>query len=186
MDTGGSSCYRKIDTRYSIPRRSQWSLQKPIAVLFSFDALVAKLRSLIQQFPDRRTGLNSFHSIEDAALGAFSLFFTQNPSFLSFQNTMQKAKGKRNALTLFGTVDIPTDKHIRSLLDPVHPSYVFPIFPYIIDGLRASGELDTYRFLDGDLFCSLDGTQIFSSKMIHSSYHGGASVACWRRHQHDP
>jgi hypothetical protein len=63
--------------------------------------MVQCLRAAIANFPDKRTGHNTRYSLEDAALGAFSVFFTQNPSFLSFQNSVQKAKGKSNAQTLF-------------------------------------------------------------------------------------
>jgi len=43
--------------------------------------------------PDKRIGSNCYYSIEDAALGTFSVFFIQNPSFLSFQELMLKNKG---------------------------------------------------------------------------------------------
>ena len=69
---------------------------------FSFDNMVKHFRSLISDFPDKRTGSNTRYAIEDAGLGAFSVFFTQSPSFLAFQDTMQKAKGKSNAQSLFG------------------------------------------------------------------------------------
>jgi len=82
---------------------------------FSFDNLLHHFRSLIVKFPDNRTGSNCQYTIEDAGLGAFSIFFTQSPSFLAFQDAMQKAKGKSNAQTLFGMKKIPSDNHIRSL-----------------------------------------------------------------------
>jgi hypothetical protein len=52
--------------------------------------MVSFLRSVIGSFPDKRTGKNSSYSIRDAGLGAFSVFFTQSPSFLSFQRSMEK------------------------------------------------------------------------------------------------
>lgn len=93
---------------------------------FTFGNLLAHFRSVIKEFPDKRTGDNTRYSIEDAALGAFSVFFTQSPSFLAFQDAMQKTKGKSNAQTLFEMQQIPCDNHIRDLLDVVHPFYVFP------------------------------------------------------------
>jgi hypothetical protein len=105
--------------------------------------------------------------MQDAALGAFSVFFTQSPSFLDFQRTMQLMKGCSNAQSLFGMEQIPTDVHIRNLLDPVPPSEVFPVFSYIVDGLRDFGYLDAYRSVNGDLLVPLDGTLYFSSTKIH-------------------
>ena len=60
----------------------------------TFDSMVSNLRATMAGFPDKRTGKNSRYSIEDAALGAFSVFFTQSPSFLSFQETMLKIEVK--------------------------------------------------------------------------------------------
>ncbi|GAJ18588.1 unnamed protein product, partial [marine sediment metagenome] len=43
-----------------------------------------------------RTGNNTTYSIEDIALSAFSVFFTQSPSFLAYQTSMQQNKGNNN------------------------------------------------------------------------------------------
>jgi hypothetical protein len=103
----------------------------------------------------------------DAALGAFSVFFTQSPSFLDFQRTLQTAKGCDNALTLFGITRIPSDNQIRNLLDPVPPGAVLPVFAAVIDALHDGGHLQAYRSIDGDLLVAMDGTQYFSSEKIH-------------------
>jgi hypothetical protein len=47
----------------------------------TFDTMLKYLRSAIGLFPDKRTGKNTTYGIEDVALGAFSIFFTQCPSF---------------------------------------------------------------------------------------------------------
>jgi hypothetical protein len=133
----------------------------------SFDNMVKYLGSTMAGFPDKRTGSNTHYSIEDAALGAFSVFFTQSPSFLSFQKSMLKNKGKSNAQTLFEMDRIPCDNHIRDLMDEVEPSYVYPVFHYILNGIKDSGHLDAFRSYDDNLLCALDATQYFSSKKIH-------------------
>jgi len=122
---------------------------------------------VIKGFPDTRTGSNKQYSVEDAALGAFSLFFTQNPSFLAFQRYMQETKGKNNAQSLFGMFKIPSDNQIRNLLDLVSPSYLFPVFSYIFKGLEAAGHIDMFRSYNNDLLIALDATQFFSSNKIH-------------------
>lgn len=103
----------------------------------------------------------------DAALSAFSVFFMQSPSFLDYQRTMQETQGKNNVQTLFGTFNIPTDNHIRSLLDPVEPSAVYPMFPFILKGLQQAGIVDSYRSLHQTVLLALDGTQYFSSQTLH-------------------
>ncbi len=133
----------------------------------SFDSLIKFFRSTLQTFPDQRTGANTIYTVEDAALGAFSVFFTQSPSFLAFQKAMQKKKGKNNAQSLFGLFDIPSDNQIKNLLDSVSPAHVFPVFSYIFNGLSEAGYLDDFRSYNGNLLLAFDGTQYFSSKSIH-------------------
>jgi hypothetical protein len=94
-----------------------------------------------------------------AARGAFSVFFTQRPSFLEFQRTLQVAKGCNNALTLFGITQIPSDNQIRNLLDPVPPTTVLPVFAAVVEVLRQDGHLEPYRCIGGDLLVAMDGTQ---------------------------
>jgi len=133
----------------------------------SFDMMVRQLRNAICNFPDKRNGQNTQYSIEDIALSGFSVFFTQSPSFLAFQKSMQKNKGVNNAQSLFGIRKIPSDNHIRDMLDVVPPETVFPIFTFIAETLNAVGYLDALRSYNSNLLCALDGTQYFSSKTIH-------------------
>jgi hypothetical protein len=136
----------------------------------TFNRLVEIFRSTIERFPDERTGANVTYSMADAALGAFSVFFTQSPSFLDFQRTLEVTKGCSNAQNLFGMTKIPSDNHIRNLLDPVSPSTVFPVFSYAVDALQALGHLETYRSINGDLLVALDGTQYFCSSTLHCNH----------------
>ena len=133
----------------------------------SFGSMVKWLRSTMAAFPDKRRGSNCHYSIEDAALGAFSVFFTQSPSFLTFQTNMRKNKGQSNAQTLFGMDEIPSDNHIRNLMDEVPPSEVNPMYHYIFDGIKESGYLKAFRSYGNNLLCALDGTHFFSSNKIH-------------------
>jgi hypothetical protein len=94
------------------------------------NSLVAELRKSISNFPDKRTGTNTRYSMENVALSAFSLFFTQNASFLQFQRDMKKAKGQSNAQTFFKISTIPSDNHIRDILDEVSKECMYPVFTY--------------------------------------------------------
>lgn len=132
----------------------------------AFEGLLGALRQQIERLPDHRRGENTTYEIQDAVLGAFAVFFTQSPSFLAYQRTMQQNKGRNNAGSLFGIERIPCDNQIRALLDPLAPSHLFPTFAIIFESLAQSGKLDTFRTFDGQLLVSLDGTQYFSSKKI--------------------
>ena len=129
--------------------------------------MLNEFRQLIGQFPDKRTGQNTFYSIEDVGLGAFSVFFTQSPSFLAHQTTMTEAKGKSNAQTLFGMQAIPTDNHIRNLLDIVPPQQIFPMFNKVFNALNELGHLQGFRGVHEQLLIALDGTQYHCSNNIY-------------------
>jgi hypothetical protein len=133
----------------------------------AFDDLIEEFHRVLEGLPDYRTGQNTTYSIKDAALGAFSVFFTQSPSFLAHQQTMKRSKGRSNAESIFGIEKVPCDNQIRQLLDPIAPSYLFPVFELTFNDLEATGQLDAFRTFDDNLLFAFDGTQYFSSKEIH-------------------
>jgi hypothetical protein len=79
---------------------------------YSFDNLINQFKWLVIALPDKRTGLNTTYSIEDAVLSAFSVFFMQSPSFLAHQIKMEGVKGTSNAQSLFQKKAIPSDNQI--------------------------------------------------------------------------
>lgn len=133
----------------------------------TFSTLIDELRELMSQFPDKRTGNNTQYRMVDIALAAFSVFFTQSPSFLANQIAMTESRGSSNAQTLFGIDKIPSDNHIRDLLDRVPPHRVFPMFDRIFNALHEFGQLQAFQALDGQLLVALDGTQYHHSDSIH-------------------
>jgi hypothetical protein len=141
----------------------------------TFDALRSILTQRMAQLPDYRKGSNTQYSIQDAALGAFGIFFMQSPSFLEYQRHLQQTKGQNNACTLFGVERIPCDNQIRNLLDPIMPSALDRVFLEVFEGLEQHGTLANFRGLKDQLLIALDGTQYFSSKTLHCQN-------CLRRH----
>lgn len=102
----------------------------------AFDQLIQRLRSVATALPDRRTGDNIQCAMADIALAAFSVFFTQCPSFLSYQLGMEQARGRNNARSLFQVGHISGDNHIRQTLDPVAPQHLFSLFGKGARGFR--------------------------------------------------
>jgi hypothetical protein len=136
--------------------------------LLRFDDLQALFHHRIAHLPDhRKSSPNTRYTIQDAVLGAFGIFFTQSPSFLEYQRRLQHTKGHNNAHTLFGVAQIPCDNQIRTLLDPLAPSHLDPVFLEIFKGLEQHHMLDHFRVLEDQLLVSLDGTTYFSSQTIH-------------------
>jgi len=135
---------------------------------FSPDILITWLLTSLQSLPDERKGDNTRYEVVDAGLGAFSLFFTQCPSFLEFQRQMENATGKSNANSLFAMRAIPKDQQIRRLLDTADPQILFPVFNRCLRMLTKTGEITRFQTDLGYLLI-FDGTQSVSSAKIHCS-----------------
>ena len=131
-----------------------------------WDRLVAQTRQVLGGLPDRRTGDNTKFSMADIGLGAFSVFFTQSPSFLAHQKTVEQTKGRSNAQSLFHIEQIPCDNHIRQTLDPVPPEKLFPLYDQVFQALRQKGVLENYRAVHDTLPIALDGTWYNSSQKL--------------------
>jgi len=92
-----------------------------------------------------------------------------NASFLEYQEEMKQLKGGSNAENLFGMRDIPSDSHIRNLLDPVSPKNLNPMYRQVFERLEAGGVLEAFRSHAKSLLVAIDGTEYFSSQKIHCS-----------------
>lgn len=132
----------------------------------TFSILLDLLNTAIVHFPDNRRGRNTRYPLSDFVLSAFSVFYTQSPSFLSFQRTMQQQKGINNGRTLFGIQRLPTDAQIRNICDGISYRFLDEVFTGAIKLLQKDNELDSYRVLGDQLLVCLDGTEFFSSERL--------------------
>ena len=138
-----------------------------MAPTLSFNRLRSILVATVTQLPDSRTRPNRVYELANAVLGAFAVFFTQSSSFLAHQRDLQRNKGRNNAESLFGIDQVPSDPHIRNLLDPIAPEYLAAPFWQVFEHLRAGNYLKAYQGHLGPWVCALDGTQYFGSQKIH-------------------
>ena len=132
------------------------------------NALLGSLRECLDRFPDKRRGPNTTYDMGEIGMAAFSVFFLQSPSFLAHQRQFETGHGHSNATTLFGIAKIPSDNHIRDMLDPAAPDLLQPVFAAAVDQIRQiDGGLDVFRRLDGRVLVALDGTEYHCSRKIH-------------------
>lgn len=129
-----------------------------------FSEMIGHVRDAAAALPDCRTGKNARFAMADIALSAFSVFFTQCPSFLSFQRAMEEARGRNNARSLFAVEEIPTDNHIRAVLDPVEPGHLFGVFDRLLEAFDQTGLLAAMRAVGNTRLIALDATWYFSSQ----------------------
>jgi hypothetical protein len=138
----------------------------------SFDDLQSLLHRHIDPWPDhRKKGPNTPYRIHDAARGAFGIFFTQSPSFVDDQRTLQQTKGPNNVHPLLGGEQIPCDHQSRKLLDPLAPSGLAPVCLDGCERLAQHRMLAHVRDLDNPRLVALDGTNSLSSQALHG-HHG--------------
>src|ERR1019366_2133971 len=119
------------------------------ACMLILHELLDGLRAACGAFPDKRKGDDATYTMTDIGLSAFSLFFMQSESFLSYQRSLEEGRKTSNCHTLFGMAKIPTDNHIRSMLDPVHPSHLQSSFDQVVAILRAKGGMTAFERLGG-------------------------------------
>ena len=143
------------------------SLKPAIRNSSFFETFIEKFRTLARTFPDIRTGENTSHTMEDISLSAFSVFFTQSPSFLEHQREMKKKIGRSNSQTIFSIEKIPTDNHIRKILDNVPPEAVFRLYRENFLEFQKSPFFREFSCYQGCHLIALDGSWYFTSKKIH-------------------
>lgn len=131
------------------------------------ESLLDRLRQCCKSLPDKRRGINTTYPIADIGMAAFSIFFMQSPSFLAYQRQLSDGHGRSNCETLFGLSKIPSDNHIRDMLDPADPALLYPVFSSILEELEKSGGLAAFRRPGGHVLIALDGTEYFCSDTIH-------------------
>lgn len=135
----------------------------------ALESLIADLRTVCAGLPDRRQGpaAGCTYSMADLGLSAFSLFFMGCPSFLAHQRVLAQGHQRSNCQTLFGISAIPSDNHIRQMLDGAAPAAFDGLFFKALQRLAEAEALAPFQRLGGRLLIALDGTEHHCSRKIH-------------------
>lgn len=128
----------------------------------SADALYELLRLRFEKIPDHR-GRQCPISLTDALMSAFAMFSLKDSSLLAFE----ERRNDENMRNLFRIAHIPSDTHMREILDPVEPRQLRPLFDEVFHQLQRGKALEPFVFHQGCYLLSLDGTGYFSSSSIH-------------------
>ena len=102
-------------------------------------------------------------SLHDALMSAFAMFSLKDPSLLAFD----QRRNDENLKALYHIENIPSDTHLRTILDPVDPESLRPLFKDVFRQLQRGKALEPFVFYEGCYLLSLDGTGYFSSRKIH-------------------
>ena len=138
----------------------------------SADSLFRLVRSRFDGLADSRSGQVEI-PLGDALMSAFAMFSLKDPSLLAFDE--RRREPNDNFRTLYGIEHVPCDSQMRSILDPLDPAVLRPLFQDVFRRLQRGKELEQFVYLDGHYLLSLDGTSYFSSSKIHCA-------SCLERH----
>ena len=130
----------------------------------SADGLFRLLHSGFDDVPDTRSGEVDF-PLGDVLMSAFAMFSLKDPSLLAFDQRRQDPND--NFRTIYDIDRVPCDTQMRTILDPVDPADLRPLFGDVFRRLQRGKALERFVYLDGHYLLSLDGTTYFASEKIH-------------------
>jgi hypothetical protein len=132
-----------------------------------FSRLMEESQEVMEGLSDNRRPNNALkYKMQDAGMGALSIFMMQDPSFLSHQERLSKKGGIHNFKSLFGCSNIPTPNHIRNMLDNVSPVECEKLYKNGLSLLEEKEGLSQFKTIEDGYLIALDGTQHYSSKNI--------------------
>jgi hypothetical protein len=100
----------------------------------------------------------------DALMSGFALFSLKDASLLEFDE--RRATGG-NLKRIYGLGTVPSDSQMRTILDPVSPQELKPLYKTVFEQLERSRMLEKFVYLGQYYLLSLDGTEYFSSTKVH-------------------
>jgi hypothetical protein len=112
----------------------------------ALEKLLSELKEVCAGLEDKRQGLGYRYTMADMA--AFSVFFMQSPSFLGHQRALAKGHGRSNCQTLLGMAAVPSDNHIRQMLDGTSPGAFDGLFLKAVESVAAADGLLAFQRLE--------------------------------------
>jgi len=127
----------------------------------SADSLFRLARARFDRVSDPRAAAVEI-PLGDALMAAFAMFSLKDPFLLAFDER------RRDPNDNFRTVySIDCDTQMRTLLDPVKPDDLRPLFGDVFRRLQRGKALEPFVYFDGHYLQSLDRTNYFFSSRIH-------------------
>lgn len=126
------------------------------------DALIARVAKNFKKIPDHRAKEPQI-KLTDGLMSAYAMFSIKSSSMLQF---MENAK-KKNLHNIFLIEKVPSDTHMRVMLDDIDPDSLRPAFTDIFRQIQRGKNLEQMVFFNGCYLVSLDGTGYFFSDKIN-------------------
>ena len=144
----------------------------------SVDSLFRLIRAGFDRLADPRTAAVDI-PLGDALMSAFAMFSLKDPSLLAFDE--RRLDPNDNFRSIYGIDHVPCDSQMRTMLDPIDPADLRPLFQDVFRRLQRGKALEPFLYLDDHYLLSLDGTTYFSSSKVHcpsclEKHHRGGGV----------
>jgi hypothetical protein len=118
----------------------------------------------------RREGYNLTYEFGDAIKSAFGLFFFQHLSMLSYQESLDKGKQRKNAENILRIKEIPCNNQITRLIDEAEPREFDENFKDCVKLAQEYGVFEQYKALDDGVLIAFDGVWFQSSEKVHCEH----------------
>src|SRR4030095_11985686 len=105
----------------------------------TLEAIVELLRTPFNAVVDNRVAEQCRYVLADTLMSGFAMMFFQHPSLLHFQRAMAKKRQRCNLQTIFGVHEIPSDTHMREILDRGKPDAIRGVLPRLWEKVRRAG-----------------------------------------------
>lgn len=132
------------------------------------DQLINVLRESFDKVQDPRNGTKII-PLNDFLMSSYAVFSLKYPSLLRFDQHSKEDIGP-NIKALFGLENLPSDTHLRDIMDEINPRQLRRIFTSLFAELQSTKILTNYEFIDVEGFShyltSIDGTSYFSSHKV--------------------
>lgn len=133
----------------------------------SGDSLLQSIRDQFKLVKDHRDKNRISIELLDFLMSGFAIFALKFPSLLKFEEEMRDRNLASHLSPLFKLQQVPSDTHLRTVLDEIELESLSPIFKKLFNHFQRSNHLKEFQFLEGKYILCIDGTQFFASDKIH-------------------
>lgn len=131
---------------------------------------IALLKESFSSFKDPRSGFCEI-PLQDFLLSSYAVFFFKYPSLLSFEKDMAVENRFHNLKSLFGISKIPSDTHLRDIMDGLDWVQFRKIFKKLFADVQRTKLLEQYEFIRmhgrAHYLINGDGTGYFRSDKLN-------------------
>ena len=100
----------------------------------SADGLISVIREGFDAIPEPEQREDQDISMSDALMSAFAMFSLKDPSLLAFDE--RRRDPNDNFRSIYGIQHVPCDTQMRTILDPVEPETLYPLFTEIFNRVQ--------------------------------------------------